>query len=69
MRKLSFIFCGLAVLAAPLPAVAAYAECRAPAADGLSTLIYSHGARACQAGKVMICKDGAWERAEGETCR
>ncbi len=68
MRKLFLILCA-ATLAAPLPALAAYAECRAPSSDGLSTLIYSHGARACQAGKVMVCKDGTWERAEGENCR
>lgn len=69
MRRLGLIFGGMLALAAASPASAAFQECRAPAADGLSTLIYSHGARSCQAGKVMICKDGNWEPVEGERCQ
>lgn len=68
MRRLAFILGGILALAAS-PTLAAFQECRAPSSDGLSTLIYSHGARACQAGKVMICKDGNWQPVEGERCQ
>jgi len=69
MRRVVLVLCALVPLAAPLPALAAYQECRGPSNDGQSTLVYSHGARSCQAGQVMICNDGTWQPVAGESCR
>lgn len=68
MRRGILVLGVMVPLVAPLPAVAAYQECRGPSNDGQSTLTYSHGARSCQAGQVMICNDGTWQPVSGESC-